>query len=75
MPSPHKTQASNPAEMEMSSRKKTAAPKGIPCQGRRRQGNAGHQAQHESQTEILKACLPVIEWGLSVWLSFETASV
>jgi hypothetical protein len=30
MPSPRKAQASNPAEMEMSSRKKTAAPKASP---------------------------------------------
>jgi hypothetical protein len=31
MPSPRKAQASNPAEMEMSSRKKTAAPKASPA--------------------------------------------
>jgi hypothetical protein len=31
MPSPRKAQASNPAEMEMSSRKKTASPKASPA--------------------------------------------
>jgi hypothetical protein len=31
MPSPRKAPASNPAEMEMSSRKKTAAPKASPA--------------------------------------------
>ena len=57
MPSPRKAQASQPAETEMSSRKKIGRQQGIAREGSRREGNAGHEAHHQGQTEKLSGHL------------------